>query len=136
MGSEPVIVLDTHALVWWLSDSQKLTPVARRTIKAAAASSGVAVSTISLFEIGTLVRRRRLKLAVDVQRWFGAVCALPELTVEPVSAEIAWAAAALDQALPGDPADRIIVATARALEARLVTADAKLRVAAPVETVW
>jgi PIN domain nuclease of toxin-antitoxin system len=131
-----VIVLDTHVLVWWLADSQKLSPAARRIIKDAAADSEVAISAISVFEISTLIRRGRLQLAIDPDQWFAALCTLPELAIEPVSAEIAWIAGTFDPALPGDPADRIITATAGSLGARLITADEKLRATAPVETIW
>jgi PIN domain nuclease of toxin-antitoxin system len=61
---------------------------------------------------------------------------LPELTIAPVSIEIAWKAGTFEATLPGDPADRIIVATAVALDAALITADDALRAAAPVATVW
>jgi len=131
-----VIVLDTHVLVWWLAEPAKLSPVARRTIKAAAGNNEVAISTISVFEISTLTRRGRLQLGIDPDQWFAALHSLPELMIEPVSAEIAWIAGTFDPVLPEDPADRIITATASALGARLITADEKLRAAAPVETIW
>ncbi len=131
-----MIVLDTHVLVWWLADPQKLTTSARRVIKAASGSQEVAVSAISLFEIATLLRRGRLQMSVDSGEWFAALQSLPELTIEPISAEIAWRAGEFDATLPGDPADRIIVATARELEAPLVTADDRLRADVAIETVW
>lgn len=131
-----MIVLDTHALVWWAADPARLSARARRATKAGAAGKGLAVSAISLFEISTLVRRGRLKLGVDTDRWLAALRSLPELVIEPVSADIAWAAGALETALPGDPADRIIAATAQTLDAKLITADEKLRAAAGVDTIW
>jgi PIN domain nuclease of toxin-antitoxin system len=136
MGCQPVIVLDTHALVWWLAGPEQLSPRALRAIKTAAANSEVAISAVSVFEIATLVRRGRLELGIDADRWFAALRSLPELIVEPISAEIAWAAGGLDARLPGDPADRIITATALALDAKLATPDEKLRAAANIQTVW
>lgn len=131
-----MIVLDTHALVWWVAEPAKLSARARRAAKTGAAGKGLAVSAISIFEISTLVRRGRLELGVEPDRWLAALRSLPELLIEPVSADVAWEAGALEAALPGDPADRIIAATARALHARLITADAKLRSASVIETIW
>lgn len=91
---------------------------------------------MSIFEISTLVRRGRLELGVDSDQWFGALRSLPELAIEPISAEIAWLAGAFDAALPGDPADRIIAATAQVLHAKLITADDKLRSAFAIDTIW
>lgn len=131
-----MIVLDTHALVWWVAEPAKLSARARRAAKAGAAGKGLGVSAISIFEIPTLVRRGRLELGIEPNRWLTALRSLPELVIEPVSADIAWAAGALEAALPGDPADRIIAATARALHAKLITADDRLRSASAVDTIW
>lgn len=131
-----MIVLDTHALVWWVADPAKLSPRARRAAKAGAAAKELAVSTISFFEISTLVRRGRLELGVDADDWFRALRSLPELVTEPVSAEIAQLAGAFGDKFPGDPADRIIAATAKSLHAKLVTADGKLRSTADVDAIW
>lgn len=131
-----MIVLDTHVLVWWLAEPRRLSTAARRVVAAAARRNEVVVSAVSLFEISTLVRRGRLELEVDSETWLGAVRSLPELGVEPVTTEIAWRAGAFDAGFPGDPADRIIAATARTLETRLVTADEKLLGSGAVDTVW
>jgi PIN domain nuclease of toxin-antitoxin system len=131
-----VIVLDTHALVWWAADPGKLSARARRAVNAGAAARELAVSAISIFEIATLLRRGRLVLGTDPNRWLQALLSLPELAIQPVSAEIATVAGAFPDDLPGDPADRIIAATARALGAKLVTADQRLRSAFAVATVW
>ena len=91
---------------------------------------------MSVLEIATAVRRGRLDLGRPVERWLDDLRAMPELRFEPMSAGIALAAGALPDSMPGDPIDRIIVATAVALEARLVTADAKLRRSPHVESIW
>jgi PIN domain nuclease of toxin-antitoxin system len=131
-----LIVLDTHVLVWWLSDPSKLSARAQRAIKRSASENAITISTISLFEISTLLRRGRLQLGVPSEQWFAALRSLPELVIEPVSAEIAWLAGTYNGDIPGDPADRIITATAHAVSARLITADDKLRLAASVDVVW
>jgi PIN domain nuclease of toxin-antitoxin system len=93
-------------------------------------------STISIFEIATTVRRERLKLGVSLDQWLRDLRTLPDLRLEPVTAGIAQLAGTLEASLPGDPADRIIVATAIELKAKLVTADDRLRLSPRVETVW
>lgn len=131
-----MIVLDTHALIWWVSRSSRLTARARHTVSRALQRGPVAASAISLFEIATAVRRGRLDLGLPVGEWLGELLHIAELRVEPITAAIAQAAGRLPDSLPGDPADRLIVATTRALNARLVTADQRLRGSGLVETVW
>ena len=131
-----MIVLDTHALIWWVSEPGKLSAKARRLIRSAAAREEIIASTISTFEIVTLVRRERLQLNVDIDRWLAALQAIPEFRFQPITIEIARVAAAFDSKFPGDPADRFVAATARVVGAQLVSADRRIRAAAVVETVW
>jgi PIN domain nuclease of toxin-antitoxin system len=136
MGSQPVIVLDTHALVWWVAGAEQLSTRARRAVAAAARQGAVTASAISVFEIATAVRRGRLVLTAALDQWLEDLRLLPELRIEPVNADIARLAGKFDDSTPGDPADRIIAATAISLRCRLVTADERLRRLRDVETVW
>ncbi len=131
-----MIVLDTHVLVWWVSGSGRLSVRAKRAIDQGSRRSPAIVSTISVLEITTAVRRGRLELGSSLELWLADLRTLPELQFQPVSAEIAELAGSFDEATPGDPADRIIVATAVALRAKLVTADKRLRASPQVATVW
>lgn len=131
-----MIVLDTHALVWWAVGDRRLSARALRAIRGAAKTGAVIASAVTVMEIATAVRRGRLTLSVPFEQWLADLRALPELRFEPVSAEIAALAGSFDGAMHGDPADRIIAATARALGARMVTADERLRGLADVVTVW
>jgi PIN domain nuclease of toxin-antitoxin system len=132
VGSQPLILLDTHALLWWVNGTPSLSARARRALR----GSSLAASAISVLEIATAVRRGRLALGVPVEQWFADLALLPELTLEPVTAEIARVAGTFDDSVPGDPADRIIAATALALGARLVTADRRLRAVPRLQAVW
>ena len=129
-------MLDTHVLIWWLSNITSLSPKARRIIAKESLRKGIVVSAISALEITTLVRRGRLRLSVPVDTWLADAQRLPELRFEPVSIEIAQLAGSFGEEIPGDPADRIITATATILNGPLVTADTKLRAYKPLATVW
>jgi PIN domain nuclease of toxin-antitoxin system len=123
------LLLDTHALVWLASGSARLGTRARKAIAAAAREDAVFVAAISAWEIGMLVARGRLALDRDVGEWLDQVLALPGLSLAALSPAIAVASTRLPGdlgELPADPADRMIVATARQLGARLVTADQAL----------
>lgn len=131
-----MILLDTHALIWWVSGSPSLSGRARRAIERARRSTGMAVSAISFLELATIVRRGRLDLGLPLAEWLREVGQIAELRVEPVTAEIAQTAGSLGDAYPGDPVDRVIAATAINLQLRLVTADQRLRAAPRLRTLW
>lgn len=136
MGDEPLILLDTHVLVWWLNDPARLPARARRAISKRPAPGSLGVSAISLFELATLVRRERVRLKSSLEDWLANLKLLAELSVLPVTADIALSAGNLAETLPGDPVDRVIIATALDEQVRLVTGDARIRKSGLVETVW
>ena len=121
-----VLVLDTHVLVWLLSGNVRLGVLARQAIQEAANGDELYLSAISPWEIAVLVSKGRLILEQDVGEWVQAALALPGIRLEPLSAEVAVASTRLPGEIHADPADRIIVATARHLGAALVTADGLL----------
>jgi len=136
MGHEPVIVLDTHVLVWWLSGAPMLSPAASQAIAAAVSADRLLASTISVLEIVTAVRRGRLQFSIPVAQWLADARLLPELHFEPISTEIAQLAGSFGEEMHGDPADRLIAATAVVLGVPLVTADEKFRTSGVLPTVW
>jgi PIN domain nuclease of toxin-antitoxin system len=86
----------------------------------------IAVSAITPWEIGILVSKGRLQLGTDVMEWIRAALAKPGVRLVPLEPEIAVASTRLPFEMHADPADRILVATARHLGATLVTADLAL----------
>lgn len=132
-----MIALDTHALVWWVADPKRIAAKARRLLDAAIkAREPVAVSSISVWEVSMLVDRGRLELTMDADTWIASVQALPFLAFHPVDNAIALRAERLAGFPHRDPADRMIVATALALNATSVTADKSLRAYGPLATAW
>jgi PIN domain nuclease of toxin-antitoxin system len=131
-----MIVLDTHAWVWWVSNPEMLSDTARQAIDDAVRRRELFISTISAWEVAMLVEKERLSLALDVRDWISRSEALPFVTFVPLSTAIAVESVRLPGFPHGDPADRIIVATALSLGARLVTRDEKLLNFAPCRAIW
>lgn len=109
-----------------MAGDSRLSAEVRQAIENASYAAGVNISAISLWEIAMLVTKERLKLKRDVGEWVELVVANPGLTLVPLAPEIAVASTRLPGEIHRDPADRIIVATARTLDATLVTADQAL----------
>jgi PIN domain nuclease of toxin-antitoxin system len=128
-----LIVLDTHAWIWWTGSPGRLSARARAAVEAADA---LGVSAISVWELATLVAKKRLELDRDVLAWARQALALPRVSLLPLTPEIAVASCTLPAAFPGDPADRIIVATARESAAAVVSRDARFRELPELKTIW
>lgn len=131
-----MIVLDTHALLWWVNDPATLSKPAKKAIDAAMKTNALYASCISSWEIALLVERGRLRLALDVRDWLCRCEALPFLTFVPVNNAIAVESVRLPDFPHTDPADRIIAATALSLGAALVTKDQKLIGYPQLTTIW
>ena len=131
-----MIVLDTHVLVWWLGGDKRLSRAAARAIRGAQADENIVVSGISAWELATLVVRGRVQLTLDAGDWLARAAAIDGVRFQPVDNAIAVESVVLPGEFHRDPADRIIVATARKLDASLVTADEKIRSYAHVRTIW
>lgn len=131
-----MIVLDTHAWIWWIANPERLSRPARERIDQAADEHQVHVSSISTWEVAMLVKKGRLELSMDVEEWVARSEALPFLRFVPMDNRIAVLSNQLADGLHEDPADRIITATTLVLEATLITRDQRLRDYPHVETLW
>ena len=131
-----MIVLDTHALLWWVNAPSILSKAAKKAIDAAAKTKSAYVSCISSWEIALLVERGRLQLTLDVRDWLCRCEALPFISFVPVNNVIAVESVRLPGFPHPDPADRIIAATALSLGAVLITKDDKLRNYPHLKTIW
>jgi PIN domain nuclease of toxin-antitoxin system len=129
-----VIVLDTHAWLWWLTTPERLSDAAGEAIEQ---TTSVGVSTSSAWEVAMLVTRGRISLDRDVSLWIGQAFAGERVEPLAPSAAVAVSAGLLDRRdFPGDPIDRLIYATARSIGATLVTRDEAIREFDPGSTLW
>lgn len=131
-----MIVLDTHAWIWFLAEPAKLSRRARRAVDVAVARGQVFISSISVWEAVLLARRGRLALTMAVEEWIAHAEGLPFLSFVPVDNRVAMRSVGLPAALGPDPADRMIAATAAILGAALVTKDDRLQAVPGVTTIW
>lgn len=132
-----MITLDTHALIWWLSNKKQLSTKARRLLdRESTESQSLCVSSISIWEISMLVLKKRLELTLNLEDWVTHVEAVDAIRFIPVSNKIALRSSQLPAPMHQDPADRIIIATARELGTQLVTADERIRGYALIDTLW
>ena len=132
-----MIAIDTHILVWWVSGDKSLSKPALEAINETIASdSEVIVSSISAWEISMLIEKGRLVLSMDVESWLDEVSQIDGVRFMPVDNEIGIKSTALPGEFHKDPADRMIVATARKLAVPLVTADEKIIEYEHVKTIW
>ena len=131
-----MILLDTHAWVWFVSSPDRLSQPAADAINDAILKKSVLISSISVWEVALLVKRNRLRLSIDVRDWITGSESLPFFSFVPIDNEIALKSVQLSPPLPKDPADRIIIASAIVKGATLITKDNKIRTVPDVETLW
>jgi PIN domain nuclease of toxin-antitoxin system len=129
-----VILLDSHVLIWAVSDSRRLSGAAATAIRRARVGGGVAVSAISAYEVAWQIANGRVQGYGTVEA--SLLRFLDGVTVRPITPEIAVLATQFPDDYPHDPADRIIGATARAEGMTLVTRDERIRRSPLVRTVW
>jgi PIN domain nuclease of toxin-antitoxin system len=131
-----MIVLDTHAWIWFISNPENLSKRAEKALKVAVRDRSILISSISAWELALLIRKKRLKLTIEVTDWIAKSESLPFIQFVPVTNSIAVKSVNLPLSFHPDPADRIIIATALSVGAPLVTSDKKLLGYSPVKTIW
>ncbi len=121
-----MFLLDTHILVWLLEATGGLRPETVAAIDRAAASGDLYVSVITFWELGLLDAAGRIRLKQPLADWLRIARAETGIAVAPLTEEMAFDSTRLPGDFHNDPADRFIVATARALDAALVTRDSRI----------
>ena len=127
-----MILADTHAWLWWLSDRERLSPTAREALEA----NQHAICPMTFWEIAMLSNRKRIELTAPPLEWLKWAVEQAETILLPITAEIGVLAGTLRSNLIRDPADRLIVATAMHHKVPLVTKDGDIRNAQVLKTIW
>lgn len=132
-----MIVLDTHALVWWVNGDKKLSNNAAQAIQQENEENGrILISSITAWEIAMLVSKERLILTMNVNEWLRTVNNIDCIEFVPVDNEVSVMSVQLPGTFHADPADRIITALARQQSVPIVTYDSKIRDYKFVNSIW
>jgi PIN domain nuclease of toxin-antitoxin system len=135
VGQSEVILLDTHVVLWLAFDQGRISKKARTAIEAARGNSeGLAISDITLLEIATLERKRRITLRSTLENLLSDIES--RFIVLPITAGLCVRAVGFPDSYPDDPADRVIGATALVEGIPLVTADEGIRRSKALPTIW
>ena len=127
-------LLDTHVLIWWVNDTNRLSLAQQDVVASASADSPLLVSDISLWEVAVLHSLSRIQLTIPLREWLDKAVSPPLVRRHGISPAIAAELVTLPDSFHRDPADRILVATARVLGATLLTQDRKIVDAALANT--
>jgi PIN domain nuclease of toxin-antitoxin system len=129
-----LIVLDTHVWIWWVSEPGRISSLAHATLSNA---QKVGICPISIWEISTKVAKGKLSLDRKLEIWVHQALARPRAVLLELSPEVAILAGQLgERGFHGDPADRLIAASAMCRGVELVTKDQTIRAFEGVRTVW
>lgn len=121
------VLLDTHVWLWWLLGSERLPRRERDALGPLAERRALRVAAVSLWEAQMLHAKGRLTLDRSFETWLREAAGEGVVEIVPLDVEVVVAVAALPASFHGDPADRLIVATARAHRLRLATHDRAIR---------
>lgn len=121
-----MLILDTHVWLWLADGARTFSPAAQSAIREALAQNALFLSPISMWEVALKASRGKLELSQPAPAWMHRALDFPGLHLAPITVEIACECAELPAAFHGDPADRIIAATARSERLTLLTQDRTL----------
>ena len=131
-----MIMLDTHAWVWFISNPELFSRSAKKAVNSAMKNNEIYISSISAWEVALLVAKGRLKLTMDVYEWIAQSERLPFFNFIPVDNSVAIKSVNLPKPIHNDPADRIIIATTLTLGVSLITKDERILDYPHVQTLW
>lgn len=130
------VVLDTCAWLWTCAEPEKLSAPARAVIERERRRGGLVVSVFSAWEIAKLVQKGKLRFSIPCRAWIDQAVRADGIAMHPLTPEICVESTELPGVFPGDPADQIIVATARVLSTAVVTADRQILGYPHISTIW
>ena len=131
-----MILLDTHVLVWMVTDPKRLSRSAHREIRKAQRDRSCAISSISLWELALLFQKNRLRGLGSIESSIRNILDDTGVKVLEITPEIADLSTSFPQPYPNDPGDRLIGATARAYGLTLITQDQRILSSPLLRTLW
>jgi PIN domain nuclease of toxin-antitoxin system len=124
---DKLLLLDTHVWIWVMNgEAEMLSPACRKAIVRASQIGKLRVCAITVWEVGMLEVKGRIRLTKECLDWVNEALVAPAMALLPLSPEVAIESSRLPGIFHGDPADRILAATSRIYDAILVTQDSKL----------
>lgn len=129
-------LLDTHAWIWWNMHPKKLSPKIRILLSSPDRYEELLLSAISPWEFSKLLEKERIGISCNPEEWIVEALDMPKLRLVPLSPAIAYRSTSLPQPFHGDPADQIVVATAREENATIITKDKLMQDYTSVRTLW
>lgn len=121
-------LLDTHILLWWRTELRRLSRMQAQVLEQLEEQGQpVGLSAVSLREFAMMLHRRRVDVEMSLDVWLDSIESHPLITILPLTTKIAAESVRLGDDFPREPADRIIVATARCHGLTLITADERIR---------
>ena len=127
-----MIVVDTHTMVWWILEPERISAAA---VSAIDSTDIIGFAAISCWEVGMLSRRNRISLGREPRAWLRRIVEAHNVSILPITIEVGIRAAELHETLR-DPIDCLIAATALTHNAPLITKDDRIRTSGVVETIW
>lgn len=131
-----MILLDTHVLIWMVSDSSRLSRAAARELRKAEQSGELAIASITLWELALLYHHGRLRTSGSIESAIRTILEKSQVQVVEVTPEIAALTTTFPESYPKDPGDRLIGATARAYGFTLITQDERMLSSPLLRTIW
>ena len=129
-------LLDTHTWIWWNMNPKKLSSKVNSLLSNPDNYEELLISAISVWEFCKLLEKERLGISCDPQEWIAQALDMPKLRLVPLSTTIAYLSTTLEQPFHGDPADQLIVATAKQESATILTKDKLIQSYQQVKTLW
>lgn len=129
-------VMDTHVWVWWQMHPKKLSPRVRAILNNPDQYEELLLSAISPWEFSKFLEKKRVGISCDPEEWFRVALEMPKLRLVPLTPTLSYRSTTLPRPFHGDPADQIIVATAREENATMLTKDHLIRQYKHVRTLW
>ena len=129
-------MLDTHTWIWWHMNPQKLSQKVKRIVGNTNRYDEILLSAISPWEFSKLLEKKRIGISCDPEDWINSALDMPKFRLVPLSPVLAYRSTVLPQPFHSDPADQIIVATAREENATILTKDARILTYKNVRSLW